>query len=376
MRLVYFSPVFANSYAQRPHFAVWQWLRQGVEQVLWVNPYPARLPQWQDLRWGRGMHDQGTPVDARISVLEVPLLPIEPLPCGAWLGRRLFWRRAWRRLAAFTSGGPWILGVGRPGALGLMALRELRPTASFYDAMDNFPEFHRGLARRSMQRCEEALAAEVDLVLASSTFLAGKFRRRGLRVAKILNGCSPAPLPERRPASEPAPVLGYLGCMGQWFDWGLVLRLAEELPWVRVELVGPCHWRPQVDLPPNVRLLPACPQSETPEHLARFGAGLIPFRRTALTAAVDPVKFYEYRAAGLPVLSTSFGEMALRGARDGVYFLDRSEELRSVVGRALNHRFGRAEIEQFRRDHNWTERFQSSELFCSLISSRTVAAAA
>lgn len=376
MQLVYFSPIFANSYAQRPHFTVQAWLSRGIESVLWVNPYPARLPQWQDLRWRRAMHDQGTRLSARVTVLDVPPLPIEPLSCGTWLSRRLFWRGAWRKLAAFASRGPWILGVGRPGVLALMTLRELRPTASFYDAMDNFSEFHRGLARRAMRRSENALAAEVDLVVASSTFLAGKFRRRGLRVARVLNGCTPAPLPDRDPNDKRDPVLGYIGCIGPWFDWPLVVRLAEQLPQIRIELVGPCAGRPPVALPPNVRLFPPCPQNETAEHLARFSAGLIPFRRNTLTAAVDPIKYYEYRAAGLPVLSTTFGEMALRGSHYGVYFLDRSEDLKSVVSEALKHTFSRIEVEQFRREHDWQHRFQQADPFHALLSPQMLAPAA
>jgi len=376
MRLVYFSPVFARSYAQRPHFTVEAWLRRGIESVLWVNPYPVRLPQWQDLGWRRALHDQGTPLDPRITLLEVPSLPIEPLPYGARLNRCLFWRSAWRKLAGYTAQQPWILGVGRPGALALMALSELRPTASFYDAMDNFPEFHRGLSHRAMQRHENALAAEVDLVVASSTFLAGKFRRRGLRVVKVLNGCSPGPLPERNPDLDRDPVLGYVGCIGRWLDWPLVVRLAERLPWVRIEFVGPCLRRPPADLPRNVRLLPPCAQTDTAEHLARFSAGLIPFLRNSLTAAVDPIKFYEYRAAGLPVLSTTFGEMAQRGAGDGVYFLDRAEDLQPVVAQALSRRFSRTETEQFRRDHAWERRFQHADPFRSLFSPRTLAPAA
>ena len=114
MRLIYFSPVFAGSYAQRPHFVVEAWLRRGVESVLWVNPYPARLPRWQDLRRRAALHDQGTLLDARITVLAVPSLPIEPLPYGPRIARRLHWRRAWRKLAHFAARGPWVLGVGRP----------------------------------------------------------------------------------------------------------------------------------------------------------------------------------------------------------------------------------------------------------------------
>ncbi len=190
--------------------------------------------------------------------------------------------------------------------------------------MDNFPEFHRGLSRRSMGRHEDAIAAEVDFVIASSTFLAEKFARRGLAVEKVLNAFeSTSRTAICKESSVESPVLGYLGCLGHWFDWPLVIRLAEAMPAARIELIGPVAAAPPKHLPAGVRILPPCRQTEVAGHLARFAAGLIPFQNNALTAGVDPIKFYEYRAAGLPVLSTSFGEMAIRGRDDGVYFLDR-----------------------------------------------------
>jgi hypothetical protein len=392
MRLLYFSPVSAGSYAQRPHFMVRAWLAWGVESVLWVNPYPCRLPRWQDLRRASGMGEQAGALDPRIRVLDVSALPVEPLPLGPWLNRRLLGRSAWREIERFAlgdgCGGPGgqnelIVGVGRPCALALAALREFRGTASFFDAMDNFPEFHRGLSRRSMRRYEDAVAAEVDLVVASSTFLADKFARRGLRVEKVLNACElndecGMMNDECRSEHEGrvhhssfiirhSPVLGYLGCIGRWFDWPLVVKLAEATPRAQIELVGPCVAPPPVRPPANVRLLPACRQSEVAGHLARFAAGLIPFRGDALTAGVDPIKYYDYRAAGLPVLSSRFGEMAMRGCRDGVYFLDAAGGVAEVVWRALAHRYDDAETLRFRRENNWASRFCESSGLRSLV---------
>jgi glycosyltransferase involved in cell wall biosynthesis len=57
---------------------------------------------------------------------------------------------------------------------------------------------------------------------------------------------------------------------------------------------------------PNVRVEPAVAHDEVPRVLSGFDVGLIPFRLTALTAAVNPNKLYEYLAAGLPVVSTPF----------------------------------------------------------------------
>ena len=147
MRLLYFSPVDAASYAQRSHYMVRAWLNEGVDSVLWVDPYPCRLPRWSDLGRVRGRPGQATPCDRRVIVLAPPALPIEPLPLGTWLNRRLLWRRTWRAIERYAAGGRLVVGVGRPSGMALAAVRELRPQSSFFDAMDNFPEFHGGLSR-------------------------------------------------------------------------------------------------------------------------------------------------------------------------------------------------------------------------------------
>jgi len=354
MRLIYFSPVSARSYAQRPHFTVQALLELGIQSVLWVNPYPCRLPRWNDFKRDQRLNVQGTPLDSRISVLDVPALPIEPLPGGPWINRNLLWRGVWHKLMDFAGGAKTtIIGVGRPGALMLQALRQLPHKASFFEAMDNFPQFHRGLSRKSVRYYEDAVAAEADLVVASSSYLAAKFANRGLNVKKVLNGYAMQSLQSWQPVVKQDMVLGFLGCFGRWFDWPLVARIARQLPQARLELVGPQHVSPPSGLPSNIHLFPPCKQSDAWKHLSRFSAGLIPFLSNALTAGFDPIKYYEYRAAGLPVLSTSFGEMALRKAEDSVYFLDRTNDLPSLVNKAIRHCDDRTTMARFRRDHDW-----------------------
>ncbi|MBN2579499.1 MAG: hypothetical protein JXB10_10945 [Pirellulales bacterium] len=380
MRLIYFSPIPADSYAQRPHFLVQALCDQGVETVLWVEPYPTRLPQGSDLRRSRGIYTQGTPLDDRIEILSVPALPIEPLPGGWRLNRHLLWRKVWKRLTAFAAAGPTILGIGKPSALACQALRTLNPVVAFYDAMDNFPEFHHGLSRRSVQYFEEAIAGEADLVLASSTYLAAKFARRGVRVEKVANAYCMASLPEILPSAEPARraelVLGYIGCLGPWFDWPLVLALAESLPQAQLEIIGPQMAPLPARFPANLRLHSACPQTEGARWTSRFAAGLIPFRLNPLTAGVDPIKYYEYRAAGLPILSTSFGEMALRDAEDGVYFLDQTHDWSGLVARATARRLPAAELDCFRRENDWSRRFGRDSPFAQRIFSPSPSQAA
>jgi hypothetical protein len=87
--------------------------------------------------------------------------------------------------------------------------------------------------------------------------------------------------------------------------------------------------------------------------------GLIPFKKTDLTASVDPIKYYEYRALGLPILSTRFGEMALRESQKGVFFVDKYSDLEKQVKEALTCRSDIVEIEGFRKANSWDARFDS-----------------
>ena len=164
-------------------------------------------------------------------------------------------------------------------------------------------------------------------------------------------------------------MLGYVGCIADWFDWPLVTRLAASVPDVDVELVGPCFTPPPRPLPPNVRMRAGCDHGSLHAHLNRFTAGLIPFRLNRVTASVDPIKYYDYRAFGLPVLSTNFGEMAYRQADDNVFFLDRGSDLRATVAAAISQSNPWSATEGFRRANSWEERFASARMFRALMAS-------
>jgi hypothetical protein len=107
----------------------------------------------------------------------------------------------------------------------------------------------------------------------------------------------------------------------------------------------------------NVHCLPPVPQHQVYQTMARFDVGLIPFANNDVTAYVDPVKYYEYRALGLPVLSTRFGEMTHRGAADGVYFWDQLTSGELGIA-ALNPSQCSEHVVQTFCDHNtWAQRF-------------------
>ena len=158
------------------------------------------------------------------------------------------------------------------------------------------------------------------------------------------------------------PVLGYVGTIGHWFDWALVFGLAQANPSMCIRLIGPAYMPPPANLPKNIELLPACDHVTAIRFMQEFSVGLIPFKQNDLTASVDPIKFYEYRALGLPVLSTRFGEMTLRDGETGVFLINDQSDLASQVRTAMTYKSVISEIQAFREANSWEARFDESNI--------------
>jgi len=303
-----------------------------------------------------------------LAVKKPRVLAIEPMPLSGSINR-LFWGDVMQAVKEFSKGGA-ILGIGKPSVLATQLLSIGRFVSSFYDVMDDFPAFYRGLSNISMSIRERAIVAHVTKVIASSTSLCDRLTRAGRQVKLVSNACAstrlPAPVRSLDCKQHKIPILGYVGTIGQWFDWRLVKLLAKTRPDLRVTLIGPVYSPSPESLPDNVEILPPCPHDQAMAAMKEFDVGLIPFKKTKLTASVDPIKFYEYRALGLPVISSAFGEMVLRDDRQGVFLVEDTSDLAVVINRALGYCPSADEVERFRNENSWESRFQSADLFSSV----------
>jgi hypothetical protein len=215
-----------------------------------------------------------------------------------------------------------------------------------------------------MVHAEQALAQQADAIWASSHALADHHGKHAKKVHLVLNALTHPPPAHAQPHSN-GQVLGYLGVIDRWFDWHLVIALAKACPQATIELVGPIHTPAPELLPLNVHCLPPVPQHQVYETMARFDVGLIPFANNDVTAYVDPVKYYEYRALGLPVLSTRFGEMARRGEADGVYFWDQLTSGDVNIASLTENASDKERTQEFCELNSWKRRFDPlAETLC------------
>ena len=362
MRLVYLSPVAWGFHAHRPHKFVEWFHRETDGEVLWVNPYPTRLPSRQDWRHlRRGVSALSSERPSWLTLLQPKAFPIEPLP-GARGVNRLLWRNMARTAGGFAAGGTCILGIGKPCDLALYLIERIRVKKSFFDAMDDFPAFYVGISRKKLIKKELAIVSKVDKLLTSSTALMQRWRYHRRDAVLALNGCDPDGFSSAGVLERifDANLLGYIGTIGEWFDWEIVFKLAQVKPRMNIHVIGPVVAALPERLPKNIKLLGPCRNDEAISAMGKFSIGLIPFKQNRLTASVDPIKYYEYRAMGLPVISTCFGEMALRKADPGVFLIDSRTDLHAAVDAAQAYRMSPSEIERFRAEHSWNARFAST----------------
>jgi glycosyltransferase involved in cell wall biosynthesis len=160
------------------------------------------------------------------------------------------------------------------------------------------------------------------------------------------------------------PCVGYLGAVAPWFDFELVARLAVQRPQWRIRIVGPVLAGAEREVErlssiSNVSVEGAVDYERVPEVLHEFTVGLIPFRRDALTRAVNPNKMYEYLAMGVPVAATSFSTEVERypglvtAAVDADEFIVACDQFVALAEDELRAREFRAEAARVAAEHDW-----------------------
>jgi hypothetical protein len=358
VQLIYLSPVPWASFRQRPHeFAEW-FHRRFDARVLWVEPYPVRLPRWSDLSRLKSPATAPVEIPAWLETCSPIALPLEPFAAGRTINRRWAWPKVLDRLDAFAKrDDATVLAIGKPSDLALSTLKRWPGRPSVYDAMDDFAAFHSGSARIACAAIEREIIERATHRMTSSSLLADRMRARKLAVTMVPNGLAAARMPEPLPAAQRRD-FGYIGTIASWFDWEWICELAAGWPDRRIEIVGPVHLEPPASMPANVAMSPPLPHGQALERMRGFAAGLIPFRRNGLTASVDPVKYYEYRALGIPVISTPFGEMNAREGDARVVLAEHPREMRWRIEDVLASSDTAESTAQFRQRHDWAARFE------------------
>lgn len=234
-------------------------------------------------------------------------------------------------------------------------------TIRVYDCMDNHEAF--GNVPEALIALENELLTTSDLVIVTSTVLEDIAKRRNENVSVIRNAgeydhfCT-APV-ERFKDAQSRKIIGYYGAIADWFDLDLVRAVAVAYPDAVILLVGNDTVGASKALGdlPNVIFTGEVPYSRLPYYLHSFDVCLLPFKVVPLTLATNPVKVYEYLAAGKDTVCVDLPEIGQFG--DLVYKGKSHDEFTRLVGACLEQPADEPTAKkrrQFASDQTWQHR--------------------
>jgi glycosyltransferase involved in cell wall biosynthesis len=230
------------------------------------------------------------------------------------------WRDGVRRVIEGLRGAgaaDLVVSVQTPGIVA--GLPRLGSDLTAYLVVDDYaglaPRRDRGRVERSHRR----FLRQADLVWAISEPLLEAARRLRPDVLPTTTGVDHAAFAQAadRPAAPlitalPSPRIGMVGNLNDRIDWDLLEGVARARPDWSLVVVGPLHLAgrateqavARLRALSNVHLLPGVAPHELPSVVAGFDVGLVLYRPGEGTLGINPLKLYQYLAAGKPVVAT------------------------------------------------------------------------
>jgi len=315
--------------------------------VVWVNWHASRRPRahWADLRAIGARIAQIRRGPRRVSDGITVITPGQlPVP-GSRLIRRLnaaSVRRAIEKVLGRLEDRPVQVWSFAPDVAEVVGL--LGEELVVYYCVDAFGEFP-GYDRVLIERRERELLARSDVVITTSAPLCEAKRKLHPNVHLVQHGVDYArlsravtqdlPVPSEL-HGLPRPIIGYVGVVGEWVSLELLASLAKSRPDASIVMIGPMFTSrgPCAGLP-NVHWLGEKDHAVLANYLRFFDVGLIPFKNVPLTHHANPIKLYEYLAAGTPVVSTRLP--AVEAIPGSVWIADDAMGLVDCCDRALDH---------------------------------------
>ncbi len=126
----------------------------------------------------------------------------------------------------------------------------------------------------------------------------------------------------------PRPIIGYHGVIEQRVDLDLVAKIAQQRPDWSIVLIGAGIWHrhraaviKKLASFKNVKIIDFISYQKLPPYVWSFDVAFVPHQVNDFTQSMNPMKLYEYMAAGKPIVTTpisgseTFGDLLVTATK-------------------------------------------------------------
>lgn len=314
MKILYFSNVNWNWIKQRPHFLSSELAKMEDNRVTFLSLTPF-------LKQKKSKFSN----QENLMIRDLYSIPFSfKVPFIRWLNRII--------VSVFIEKEFDVVVLTHP--MQLDYLKTFKYKTLVYDCMDNIPEFYNGNVQKDIIEKEKGLCFHSDLVLVSSEYLRKKLienygiREKTLIIRNAIN--SNILNYSKINVNLKKPNIGYIGTIEKWFDVETVLWIAENFRNLTIYLIGPVTNDIKDKLrKDNIIFVGKVDHDIVISYIREMDKFLIPFIRSPLIEAVDPVKIYEFLAFNKTVISSFWPELEHFG--DSICFYRDKIELTNLI---------------------------------------------
>ena len=298
-------------------------------KILWINSLGLRTPKLNvyDIsrilsklvdfasslvnQKAKNNHQEGIPNIEVFAPLAIPLLQS---PFIRKLNKLILLKLVKSMIKRLSISKPIVI-TACPASVDLV--NELDARLKVYYCADEYSVLP-GMDKQLVRSLEDELLEQVDVVAVTAKTLLPVKSKKHDHVYYLPHGVDyqlfhkaiveKSVLPEDI-ADIKAPIIGFVGLIGEHIDMGLIRDLSNELKELVFVMIGPLEEGLEAVEASNIFYLGEKQREQLPLYLAHFAGCIIPYKQTERIKFASPTKLNEYLAAGCPVITVPHPEI-------------------------------------------------------------------
>lgn len=182
-----------------------------------------------------------------------------------------------------------------------------------YYCVDEFSEWP-GHNRTQMRTMEDKLLSVADVVITTSQTLYESKKHSANKIFCLPHGVDIHHFSESKTILDlklPHPVIGYYGLFDERNDLTLIQSVLKKRPDWHILIVGEARGDVSaLKKYSNITFYGAVPYEQLPAVVRNFDICMLPYGLDKLTENINPLKFKEYLATGIPVVTTALPDLS------------------------------------------------------------------